>query len=261
MISVWVDEYIASKKNAWARTSQKNERLRLRKHAHAVMESPDVVYERLKLTMKAHSIKTTFVRLGQFFDWLIEADKMPPAKNPWKAFLKTNAMIFKHCYQIERVKVTFDEANVLIQSVEMPYRLAALQLLEGGLRYCELRTFDGDKVIGKGSKPRKVFLRDELKAFRYTGSYSALFVRLRAVGLKPHTLRKLCATEISRDPRAKDQDICKLFGWSSIETSIKYRQPLNDERLGEMIQSVVSRAKVETKIKSFIAKLVAKVNV
>lgn len=262
-ITELIDQYIESKKLAWARTSLKNERYRLKCHGHRVFSEPSDVYQTLKKEgLKDHSLKTLFVRLGQFHDFLVETDRVPPAKNPWKRFLKENAMVFKYAYQIERVTVTFDEAKSRIQTLEEPYRSASLQLLEGGLRYCELRTFDGLRVIGKGSKPRTVFLRPDLGLFRYTGSYSALYVRLKAVGLKPHTLRKLCATEFSRLPEVKDQDICKTFGWSSIETSIKYRQPHNDEALKEQLQRAVAGVKKESNpVKALLAKLLEKVTI
>lgn len=223
---ILVKEYIDSKRLAWARTSQKNELARLRKHGPDVMNDPKEVYEKLKKTMKPYSIKTTFVRLGQFLQWQIDTDKIPPMKNHWKVFLKTHALLFKHAYQSERLKITYDEAKALVDSItEDQYRYAAQQLLEGGLRYCELRTFDGEAVVGKGSKPRSVFLRPDLGMFRYRGSYTPLYKRLKELGLKPHTLRKLCATKFSSKPGVNDIDTCEVFGWESIETSKKYRQP------------------------------------
>lgn len=263
-IQLFINEYVDSKKLAWARSSQKNERSRLRYHGPHVLDDPLTYYNQIKGKMKANSIRTTFFRLGKLHEWMVENDKIPPSKNPWKKFLSDNALQFKHAYDIEVVTVTFDEAKNRISTLEEPYRSASFQLLEAGLRYCELRTFDGDKVIGKGSKPRSVFLRQELKKFKYNGSYSALYVRLKALGLKPHTLRKLCATEFSRHPDVKDQDICKMFGWGSIETSIKYRQPHNDSKMREMLQGVVASAKPEHKavdIRSFIAKFFDKVKV
>jgi hypothetical protein len=236
-----VEQYIASKKLAWARTSQKNELARLKKHGGKVLEPPATVYLELSKQMKPYSVKTTFTRLGQFFEWLVDNDKIPLAKNPWKAFMKSHALLFKHAYQTERLTVTFTEAKERIEQIELPYRLAALQLLEGGMRYCELRTFDGDQVIGKGSKPRKVFLREELKKFKYTGCYSALYTRLKAVGLKPHTLRKLCATEFTRQPGVTDVDTMRFFGWNDIGTSAKYRQSMHDEKLRDVIQNVVNK--------------------
>lgn len=233
-----VNEYIRSKGLAWARSSLKNERSRLNKHGHKVNRDPKEVYEELKASgMCNHSIKTTYVRLGQFLQWLIENDKMSPVKlNPWKNFLKTHALLFKHAYQVERLKITYDQAKAIVDSMSQDqYRKAAQQLLEGGLRYCELRTFDGEAVIGKGSKPRNVFLRADLASFRYRGSYSALYVRLKAVGLKPHTLRKLCATRFSTKAGVSDVDVCEVFGWESIETSKKYRQPQRRERLSELM--------------------------
>jgi integrase len=187
--------------------------------------------------MKPYSIKTTFVRLGQFHQWLMETDKIPPVKlNPWKHFIKANALLFKYSYQTERLKITYEEAKKLVESIqEDHYRHAAQQLLEGGLRYCELRTFDGEAVVGKGSKPRNVFLRDGLNDFRYHGSYTPLYKRLKALGLKPHTLRKLCATRFSTKSGVSDVDVCEVFGWESIETSKKYRQPQRRERLSALL--------------------------
>ncbi len=256
------DQYIKSKKLAWARTSLKNERARLMKHGMHVLDDPGEYYQILKQRMTAYSIKSTFTRLGKFYEYLVETDHIPASKkNPWKSFLTDNALQFKYSYQPERLKINFKEAKLRVNTLEYQYKMASLQLLEAGLRYCELRTFDGVRVIGKGSKPRAVFMSPELKLFRYTGSYTPLYKALVAVGLKPHSLRKLWATELSRHPDMKDQDLCKLAGWSSIETSIKYRQPHNDELLGVMIDSVVNNSKVETKIRSFIAKLIEKVTV
>jgi integrase len=256
-----VDQYIKSKKLAWARTSQKNERARLNKHGSHVLDNPFEYYEVLKKRMKAYSIKSTFVRLGKFYEFLMDIEAIPMAKNPWKAFLTDNAMTFKYSYQPERLKVKFKEAQAKINSMpEYQYRMASRQMLEAGLRYCELRTFDGVKVIGKGSKPRTVFMSHELKSFRYTGSYTPLYKSLVAVGLKPHSLRKLCATEFSRNPNVKDQDTCKFFGWSSIETSIKYRQPHDDSRMDDLIQSVVSGTKKpKIDIKGMLRNLLSKI--
>jgi hypothetical protein len=169
--------------------------------------------------MKPYSIKTTFVRLGQFHQWLMETDKIPPVKlNPWKHFIKANALLFKYSYQTERLKITYEEAKKLVESIqEDHYRHAAQQLL------------------GKGSKPRNVFLRDGLNDFRYHGSYTPLYKRLKALGLKPHTLRKLCATRFSTKSGVSDVDVCEVFGWESIETSKKYRQPQRRERLSALL--------------------------
>ncbi len=200
------------------------------------MANPKEVYEILSKFMKPYSIKTTFVRLGQFLQWQIDVDKIAPIKNHWKVFLKTHALLFKHAYQSERLTVTYDEAKKLVESItEDQYRQAAQQLLEGGLRYCELRTFDGEAVVGKGSKPRSVFLRPDLSMFRYRGSYTPLYRRLKSLGLKPHTLRKLCATRFSTKVGVSDVDVCEVFGWESIETSKKYRQPQRRERLSELL--------------------------
>jgi integrase len=241
-----IDQYIKSKKLAWARTSQKNERARLNKHGKHVLDAPKEYYDFLKTYMKAYSIKSTFTRLGKFYEFLVKIKTIPFSENPWKTFLSDNALLFKYSYQTERLKVTYHEARIRILTIEeYQYRMAALQMLEAGLRYCELRTFDGERVIGKGSKPRAVFMRAELKLFRYSGSYTPLFKILKSHGLKPHTLRKLCATELSNRPGVSDVDIMEVFGWNDIGTSAKYRQPMRKEKLSAMLNDVVESAKNE----------------
>ncbi len=236
-ISLLVNDYIVAQKLAWARTSQKNERARLNKHAKNIFRNPVEVYtELINEGMKPYSIKTTLTRLGCLYAWAMENEKIPlTTKNPWKSFMESHAMLFKHAYQTERLTVTYQEAEERIMTMEEPFRSAALQLLRGGLRYCELRTYDGQKVIGKGSKPRDVYIKAPLDTFRYTGSYTALFIRLKMIGLKPHTLRKLFATEFSQQPGVTDIDIMEVCGWNDIGTSAKYRQPKRRERLSELV--------------------------
>jgi integrase len=200
---------------------------------------PEVVFEKLQKTMKPYSLKTTFIRLGEYYQWLMENGKKKPGLNPWKLFMKTHANLFKYVYQPEELEVTFDEARERILAIgNEDLRAAALQLLEGGLRSCELQTFDGKTVIGKGGKPREVYLDEQIATFRFTGTYSQLQYALKQVGLKPHTLRKLCFTEFSRLDGVTDIDIMKAGGWNTIETSAKYRQAQKRDVINSLFKKV-----------------------
>ena len=232
-----VDEYISSKQLSWSKTTITTERSRLRAHVVHVDSNPEIVYKKLSETMKPYTIKTTFIRLGEFYQWLMETGQRQMGINPWKRFMESHANLFKHVYQSERLEITYDEAKSKILSIQVEsLRTAALQLLEGGLRSCELSTFDGNSVTGKGGKRRMVFLRPGLAEFRFTGTYPELYGALKAVGLKPHTLRKLCATAFGSQAGVNDIDIKEVFGWESIETSAKYRQPKRQEQLAGLLK-------------------------
>jgi integrase len=59
---------------------------------------------------------------------------------------------------------------------------------------------------------------------------------LNKVGLKPHTLRKLCASKLARQDKIKEQDLLKVFGWASMETASIYLQAKNNEELAALME-------------------------
>lgn len=235
-----IEKYIESKQEAWSPTTLRSELSRLMAHSNdACCTNVSELYGELKVTMKPYAIKTTLVRLGEFRQWLIDGGYVADKKNPFKVFLKTNANKFKNAYKTEVIEITYEEAKAKIELIEQSaLRIAALQLLEGGLRSCELGTigYDYGYITGKGGKRRQLFLRPQLSASAFRGSYNQLYYALRKIGLKPHMLRKLCASRFARQEGVDDIDIMEAFGWNSIETSKRYRQPRKREELANLFE-------------------------
>ena len=61
---------------------------------------------------------------------------------------------------------------------------------------------------------------------------------LAKIGLKPHSLRKLLATKLSRSNMTYT-DICAIFGWSSLATAQKYLQPLKEDQLKQKMKEIL----------------------
>ncbi len=230
-----IEKYIESKIFRWAKTTLYTEHSRLVAHAKLTDLEPLKAFVQLRDGgMKPYAIKTTLMRIADYYQWLIDNNHKPIGPNPFKIFFRSHANLFKYSYQPERLEITYAEAKERIEGiVDEHMRAAARQLLESGLRSCELKTISHEQVIGKGGKPRDVFLSPDLKSFRYKGSYAQLYYALRKVGLKPHMLRKLCATEFSRQDGVDNIDVKESFGWSSMETAAKYLQPQTAEKRGD----------------------------
>lgn len=232
-----INQYIDSKKLAWAPSTLRSEARRLSAVAPLVTEqghNPEAIYNLLVAKgMAAYSIKTLFIRLSDFYAWLAPSDA-----NPYRGFMEENRRLFKHVYQKERINVTFEQAFSLCSSIkEKKIRIKALQLLTTGMRYnesCRLNLETGI-TIGKGNKPRRIYLAEQLKQ-EVTGlSYSTFARRLKEeTGLKPHTLRKLAATEIL-NRGASLQDLMELMGWSNISTASSYLQPSQEDKLAKFM--------------------------
>jgi integrase len=179
---------------------------------------------------KLYGIKTALIRLASVEAWATSHGR--GASFGYQDFLHRHRNRLKHAYLKEEIKVTYDEAFTRIQGLEDGCREAALTLLENGLRISELTSIRDGFVVGKGGKRRKIYGKI------YTGkslpSISHLSAKLRAVGLKPHTLRKLCATRVA-DRGATAADLCQIFGWSKLDTAYYYLQAKGDDKLRELV--------------------------
>jgi integrase len=229
-------QYIESKQLSWAASTLAKEHSRLKAHAPLISRGPKEAYLTLqKSGMKPYSIKTTMIRLGEF-------ELFAYKTIAFKEFMASNANLFKYAYQTERVEVTFEEATERIERIpDLHTRSAARQLLESGLRSCELATLKNERVIGKGGKPREVHLSPDLKTFKYKGTYWQLYAALRRVGLKPHTLRKLCASAFSRQDGVTLVDTMEEFGWSDMNSAKRYLQPMKSEQRGELLRKATGK--------------------
>lgn len=217
-----IPAYLEAKESAWAVSTWKSEKARLNSLAGSLHLSPLGLYKKLeKQGMKPYSIKTAFMRV-------IDLEAFAGLEPKFREFLRTHKNRFKYAYQREEVIITFEEARARIAGLAEPYRSMATGLLTTGLRLSEAYAVKDGKVIGKGGKPRKIF-----GTIGKTAPKSTFARKLKAIGLKPHTLRKLCATRLA-EKGASAADLCKVFGWSDIRIAYQYLQGKSDERLQKL---------------------------
>lgn len=218
----YVQAYIKDHETAWAPSTLKSELARLRRLNLSL--TPAEQYEQLMAQgKKPYTIKTTFIRICALESWA----KLEPKYQDWT---DKHDRRFKHSYDKEEVRTTYEDAERIIMGIEGRARDHALGLLRSGVRLSESYDIDDGRVVGKGGKPRKVY-----GTIKETVPKATLARKLKAVGLKPHTLRKLCATRLA-ERGATAADLCKVFGWSSIETAYQYLMPREDKKLEEMLR-------------------------
>lgn len=231
-IKTQIQSYLDSKKLAWAATTLKSEQARL----GAVVETLEVVglnpaalFKALEATHKPYTIKTIFVRLAAF-----ETETMGTVA--FRNFVKTHSRLFRNSYIKERLELTLEDAISRIKSIEdTAIRTKAFELLYSGMRYTESTTEQRGLVVGKGGKVRTVFKPVQQAEVKFEGSYTTFWRTLKKVGLKPHTLRKLRATNLV-DQGASMADLMEIMGWSSMVTASSYLQPKRQEQLNALMQ-------------------------
>jgi integrase len=234
-----VDEYIESKAFAWSKTTQASERSRLRSVVELIDLQPAAAFTELRKAKAPYTVKTTFIRLGDFYDFLL-TNKNKSGLNLFKLFVREHAQLFKNAYEKERLNVDYQEAKARIERIADPgSRAKALELLASGVRYAESFTAIDGFITGKGGKRRKMFLPAGMHPTEFKRSYSAFRKDLARVGLKPHTLRKLAATRFV-EMGAREADLMQLMGWSSIATAASYLQCQKDEQLEQLVFSAFS---------------------
>lgn len=221
-----IEAYLKDHESAWAPSTLKSERSRLTAIADHLEHSPDIVFKYLQSIGQApYTIKTTFIRIAALEKWA----NRPPL---FQTFLEKHANRFKHAYEPVRTDITYDRALGLIKSNLRGNEAAhALSLLRTGLRISESYQVSEEMVKGKGNKLRKVYGKIES-----TVPKSTLSRKLKAVGLTPHLLRKLCATRLA-EKGASAADLCKIFGWSSITTAYSYLEAREEERLDSLMET------------------------
>lgn len=226
-----IEDYIKAHENAWAPSTLKSERARLNAVADRVTSvAPLALYDELAAAGRSpYSIKTLFIRLADLYTWA-------NLDNKWRRFVDENARLFKYAYKREQVNIDYTSAKARIAAIkDKEVRALAFDMLRSGMRASEALNRTGAFVEGKGGKVRRVFTQGGLPGQALT--YSRLYKELRSVGLKPHTLRKLAATELAR-AGLQAQDLMEVFGWNNIATAQWYLQPLAGELLEQKIAEV-----------------------
>lgn len=220
-----IEAYLKDHETAWAPSTLKSESARLRRLSPHLDLTPEALHEHLiKAGKKPYTIKTTFIRL-------VDLERWAGLDKRFARYMEKHGRRFKHLYVKEEVKITYAEAYKRIMGLGSPCREHALGMLQCGVRISESYNVQAGEVIGKGGKPRKVY-----GTIKETAAKSTLTRKLKAVGLKPHMLRKLCATRLA-EKGASPADLCKVFGWTSIETAYQYLQPKDDARLAAYMET------------------------
>jgi integrase len=227
MLSQSIDLYLEDHKTAWAPSTLRSETARLRAIRAVIDQGPSSLHEHcLAKGQKPYAVKTLFIRVCCLEAWVGQGTE-------YREWFKKHANRFKHAYVKKEVELSYDEAVRHIQAMPEPYRTQALQMLKTGVRISEVATAKDGMVIGKGARPRKIFGTIELSA-----PQSTFRAKLKAVGLSPHMLRKLCATKLA-SKGATPADLCAVFGWSSIQTAFYYLQSQAPSRLQSLMDGEV----------------------
>lgn len=228
-----LEEYFTSKKYAWSPSTFKSERYRLLTISPLIDGIPERLWESLK-DKAPYSRLTTWVRACDYYDWLLE-EGHKEGINPYRKFKKRNRRLFKNAYKRKTPKITYQEAIKRIQTIsDNAVREKAMELLTNGFRYTESFFQDQDGVTGKGNKWRRTFKECEGKSSDYKESYTKFYRALRKIGLRPHDLRKLFATECYRKGLS-EVDLCEVMGWSSFETARSYIAAKKEEDIKRII--------------------------
>lgn len=226
-----IKKYLDSHSLSWSETTLRAERYRLVSIA-AHLESgmgPAALYTLLRERLSESTLKTTFIRIASLYDFAAISP------NPYREFIKNSPRLFRYAIMARPAPCGLKGAREAIEQMRDPEcKRHAQSLLNSGLRWSESVTADLNKktVVGKGAKPRRVF--GDISGFSSGISYKRFWNELRKVGLRPHDLRKILATELANGG-ADHIDLMKIFGWSNIQTASFYLQPKKDQELEALV--------------------------
>lgn len=227
-----LDKYLSYYKPIWANSTYESESRRLKTIRPFINGNPLDLLTALE-GRASYTVKTTFFRVSHYYQFLIDQE-LKQGSNPYTKFMKKNRRIFTNAYNRKLPAISFTEAKERINKIlDKEVQAKAMQLLLGGLRYAESLTLKDGMVLGKGRKARKAYV----PPVTWTKSYSTLRRSLREVGLTPHMLRKICATELYR----KNLDtitITKIMGWENFETAKSYIAPIDEEKVSEVMSEL-----------------------
>jgi integrase len=234
-VAILIERYIKEKTLAWSPATLQSEERRLKALSKALNGNPKRLWKELEIRgIAPYTRVTTWTRVVDFWNWML-ANGHKRGPNKYLLFRQNNKRAFQNAYVRSTPELGYDEAKRLIEGLrEEDIRSQALALLDGGLRFKESLSIQNGTVEGKGGKRRTVFVDDQ--AFNRS-RYSTLLRRLRALGLKPHTLRKIMATELARKG-LHEADLCEFFGWASFDTAKSYIAPIEQERLKAAVKLI-----------------------
>ncbi len=228
-----VDRYIESKKLAWSASTLKSEFYRLKTVDWDHFKNPQKQYEILSQRLKPYALKTMFIRLTDFYEFL----ELGP--NIYRKFMKDNARLFKNAYKKKQVDVDYKSTLEKISRISRAEsRAKALFDLKAGLRV-QADKIEGNEIVGKGGFRRPLLVAEADKAPLYPFSYSTYREDLKQVGLSAHDLRKVFANKLLRAGLSLT-DIMAAGGWRSLQSVEKYLQELKTDELKDTVSAVMA---------------------
>jgi len=237
-----VDLYIEVFGPSWALTTQRSEASKLKALTPIIIRfgmDPHNIVTTLttELNRTRYYVKSLITRLAHFYQFLLDSGTVKGgAGNIFRNYTKFyQNKLFKHAYNRE---VGLPERwEVLAKISKLPTQNLiehSMFLLNSGLRIDESYHIEEEngkyKVKGKGGRVRQIFVPPPTVLVKK----STLQKALAKVGLKAHTLRKLCATNLAGNG-ATAADLLSVMGWSKLDTAQYYLQPQNESRLKQMM--------------------------
>jgi hypothetical protein len=205
--------------------------VRLRKLVQYLDGNPSTLMNYLAEHQSPYTRVTSWSFVITFWNWLVKHGFKK--SNPYITYKEEHSHFFNHAYKIERLAITFEEAEARIQKLPPDFRKRALEMLYSAQRYCEAAQPRGLEILGKGNKLRED-CRPDLEGPDYRKSYASFYRALKKIGLKSHTLRKLALTKLVAEG-CNEYDLMAFAGWSSIKPATSYIQPKRMSHLKSLL--------------------------
>lgn len=231
MRTISINDYLESKKPVWSATTYTATRSRL-KHYDSKL-TPTQLYE--KLVNKPYGkyyIKTVFINIANFMDW--SAEQGCSNINEYKKFMADCPQLFRNVYEDKYTDLTLEGFLEEYNEATGAFKDVLALLGFAGCRLCELYTFDGISVLGKGNKRRRVYLPIPIANNPLTLSESYIRKRLR---YNPHSYRKLAADTLLRNG-VDIKSIQTVLGHASITATQRYLRPMKEEEMQQKVSSI-----------------------
>lgn len=242
-MTLLINRFLEARKTKWSASTLRTIPFRLKGVTMAHLQSPQKLYDYLSKErgLSRYTLNTTYINIADFAEFLVDEGELEVSRlKKWKA---DNANLFKHAYTKKRVDISFAEALEKINQIDVAdIRAKCLQLLATGMRYTESETLEDGQVVGKGGYVRTVPNANQFKADDFTKTYGAVYKQLKKVGLTPHMLRKICATEHAKDG-ASEADLMNIFGWRNSTMAHMYVQARRTEELAERLAKKMNKGR------------------
>ncbi len=236
-----IELYIESKRGSWSDTTLKNEGYRLAGVTKEMLTKPELLWAHFTKTrkLKPYSAKIALTRAGEVLDFAMREGHIDLRTNALKDWMSANQRKFKDAYQKKVVDVTFEEAVQRISKIkDEEVRAKAEQLLITGMRYLESTTLTkSGEIVGKGGTKRTVHSGKDVQVVFGRG-YHTFLRHLKAVGLTPHMLRKIAATEAASEGHSITT-LMDMFGWKSHQMPALYVQSHETKKLANHLLTKV----------------------